>query len=61
MSRRGPWRGGAALAETSRKSHDPSKPRLTTSAMIASLGLGRPADKSGAVRARFGGGREDPS
>ena len=37
MSRRGPWRGGAALAETSRKSHDRSKPRLTTSAMIASL------------------------
>jgi transketolase len=37
MSRRGPWRGGAALAEISRKSHDSSKPRLTTSAMIASL------------------------
>jgi transketolase len=37
MSRRGPWRGGAAFAETSRKLHDPSKPRHTTSAMIASL------------------------
>jgi transketolase len=36
MSKRGPWRGGAALAETAR-GHDPSRPRLTTSAMIASL------------------------
>jgi transketolase len=36
MSKRGPWRGGAALAE-SRTAHDPARPRLTTSAMIASL------------------------
>jgi transketolase len=33
MSKRGPWRGGAALAEASRT----ARPRLTTSAMIASL------------------------
>lgn len=37
MSKRGPWRGGAALAERSGTAHDPSRPRLTTSAMIASL------------------------
>ncbi len=37
MSKRGPWRGGAALAERAREEQDPSKPRLTTSAMIASL------------------------
>ena len=37
MSKRGPWRGGAALAERARAEQDPSKPRLTTSAMIASL------------------------
>ena len=37
MSKRGPWRGGAALAERTRAEQDPSKPRLTTSAMIASL------------------------
>ena len=36
MSKRGPWRGGAALAETA-PGQDPSRPRLTTSAMIASL------------------------
>jgi transketolase len=37
MSKRGPWRGGAALAETAREQQDSSRPRLTTSAMIASL------------------------
>src|SRR5687768_14172218 len=37
MSKRGPWRGAAALAERVRAEQDPTKPRLTTSAMIASL------------------------
>jgi transketolase len=37
MSRKkGPWRGGSSLGE-SRQVSDPNKPRLTTSAMIASL------------------------
>jgi transketolase len=37
MSRKkGPWRGGASAAATQR-TDDPTKPRLTTSAMIASL------------------------
>ncbi len=37
MSRKkGPWRGGISLGEN-REAVDPSKPRLTTSAMIASL------------------------
>jgi transketolase len=37
MSKRGPWRGGAARIDSSRGANDPSRPRLTTSAMIASL------------------------
>ena len=37
MSRRGPWRGGAALGARTRAGPDPTKPRPTTSAMIASL------------------------
>lgn len=37
MRKRGPWRGGAALAEKPTTAADPSRPRLTTSAMIASL------------------------
>jgi transketolase len=37
MSSRGPWRGNAALAQRVEAEQDPSKPRLTTSAMIASL------------------------
>jgi transketolase len=37
MSRKqGPWRGGASMA-AARQAEDPNKPRLTTSAMIASL------------------------
>ena len=36
MSKRGPWRGGAALAQQPR-AEDSARPRLTTSAMIASL------------------------
>ena len=36
MSKRGPWRGGAALAQQPR-AEDSGRPRLTTSAMIASL------------------------
>ncbi len=35
-TKRGPWRGGASTAATA-AAGDPSKPRLTTSAMIASL------------------------
>ena len=35
-TKHGPWRGGASAAATA-KAGDPSKPRLTTSAMIASL------------------------
>lgn len=37
MTKRRPWRGGAALAEKETTAADPSRPRLTTSAMIASL------------------------
>lgn len=37
MSARGPWRGDAALARRRVVEADPSRPRLTTSAMIASL------------------------
>ena len=35
-TKRGPWRGGASAAATA-NAGDPAKPRLTTSAMIASL------------------------
>src|SRR3954464_7879364 len=35
-TKRGPWRGGASAAATA-NAGDPSKPRPTTSAMIASL------------------------
>ncbi len=35
-TKRGPWRGGASTTATA-VAADPSKPRLTTSAMIASL------------------------
>jgi transketolase len=38
MSRqKGPWRGGASMAAMTRSEEDPNTPRLTTSAMIASL------------------------
>jgi transketolase len=38
MSRKkGPWRGGASTVAMDRGVNDPNKPRLTTSAMIASL------------------------
>src|SRR5829696_159607 len=37
MIKRGAWRGGAALTERARAEGDSTKPRLTTSAMIASL------------------------
>ncbi len=58
MSKRGAWRGGAALAERARAEEDPTKPRLTTSAMIASLAAEGQRTSPAPVRAGAGRDRQ---
>ena len=54
-TKRAPWRGVAPEAQ------DPNKPRLTTSAMIASIAGAGPADQPGALRPCPGGAGQRPA